>query len=104
MCDVGEGDCDTDADCKGELRCGTDNCGMAVANGDLGNGKGICELGYFAAYRDQETGIVGAGILSTKPGDTPGDYGEWGCGSWNTNDDCCYDPTKTKEDEALTQN
>ena len=102
LCDVGEGDCNgNDKACKGELRCGKDNCGMAVAK--LGKGKGKCELGYFAAYMDQETGKVGAGTLSTKPGDTPGDYGEWGCGNWNTYDDCCYDPNLTKEDEPLTQ-
>ena len=101
-CDVGEGDCDSDEDCEGGLKCGSNNCGMAVPNGDLDTGKGICELGYFAAYRDQETGIVGAGTLSTKPGDTPGDYGEWGCGNWNTGDDCCYNPDDNKKDEPLT--
>ena len=25
-CDVGHGDCDLDSDCKGNLRCGIDNC------------------------------------------------------------------------------
>ena len=25
-CDVGEGDCDSDADCLDGLKCGTDNC------------------------------------------------------------------------------
>ena len=26
-CGVGEGDCDNDDDCSGDLKCGTDNCG-----------------------------------------------------------------------------
>ena len=108
-CDAGEGDCDSDEDCKEGLRCGTDNCGIAVAYGDLGKGKGICELGFnFAAHRDQETGIVGSGILSSGNSIQEGwiyglhrDNGEYGCGSWRPNDDCCYDPSLTKEDEAL---
>ena len=25
-CDVGGGDCDTDAECAGDLKCGSDNC------------------------------------------------------------------------------
>ena len=27
LCDVGEGDCDRDADCDGDYICGTNNCG-----------------------------------------------------------------------------
>ena len=69
MCDVGEGDCDSEADCKQGLKCGTDNCQMAVSHGDLGKGKGICELGYFRAV---------------------------GCGEWQPGDDCCYDPTLSR--------
>ena len=69
LCDVGEGDCDSDADCKQGLKCGTANCQMAVSYGDLGKGKGICELGYLSAV---------------------------GCGEWQPGDDCCYDPTLSR--------
>ena len=26
QCGIGEGDCDTDSECSGNLKCGTDNC------------------------------------------------------------------------------
>ena len=32
-CGVGEGDCDSDDQCSGDLKCGTDNCGTGF--GDL---------------------------------------------------------------------
>ena len=30
QCGVGEGDCDSDADCKGNLKCGQDNCDTSL--------------------------------------------------------------------------
>ena len=40
QCDLGEGDCDDDDECSGELICGTDNCeGMEYDNGDDCCGK-----------------------------------------------------------------
>ena len=30
QCGIGEGDCDTDSQCSGNLKCGTDNCDTAV--------------------------------------------------------------------------
>jgi len=30
QCDVGEGDCDSDNDCKGSLKCGTNNCPKGI--------------------------------------------------------------------------
>ena len=32
-CAIGEGDCDEDADCEGDLRCGSNNCDRALKNG-----------------------------------------------------------------------
>ena len=50
----GEGDCDTDAHCSGNLKCGLNNCGSSMADGldccydpsTQGNSKygAICEL------------------------------------------------------------
>ena len=30
QCGIGEGDCDTDSDCSGNLKCGTNNCDTAL--------------------------------------------------------------------------
>ena len=34
-CAVGEGDCDTDAQCVGDLKCGSNNCGALFPNPDV---------------------------------------------------------------------
>ena len=31
-CGVGEGDCDSDDQCSGDLKCGTDNCGTGFVD------------------------------------------------------------------------
>ena len=41
-CGVGEGDCDSDDDCSGDLKCGTDNCGAGFDN--LEKGSDCCEV------------------------------------------------------------
>ena len=33
QCGIGEGDCDTDSQCSGSLKCGTDNCGSNFPKG-----------------------------------------------------------------------
>ena len=33
QCDIGEGDCDIDSQCSGNLKCGTDNCGANFPTG-----------------------------------------------------------------------
>ena len=33
QCGENEGDCDSDADCKGDLKCGIDNCNGASFDG-----------------------------------------------------------------------
>ena len=34
QCGVGEGDCKTDADCVGQLKCGKDNCDKSIFPAD----------------------------------------------------------------------
>ena len=39
QCNIGEGDCDNDSECSGNLVCGTDNCGSNFTNGTNEQGE-----------------------------------------------------------------
>ena len=39
QCGIGEGDCDNDSECSGNLVCGTDNCGSNFPNGTNEKGE-----------------------------------------------------------------
>ena len=43
-CSAGEGDCEVDADCKGSLRCGYNNCGDNDPTGEDAFDCGLFEL------------------------------------------------------------
>ena len=43
-CGVGEGDCDRDSHCAGDLRCGKDNCPAGHENMDCCQSKGVTSL------------------------------------------------------------
>ena len=67
-CGVGEGDCDSDADCEGSLICGTDNC-----NDDVNPNKDCCKN-----IPNSEDGQFGGDNGGNNGGYGGGGYGGYG--------------------------
>ena len=62
QCAEGEGDCDSDSDCKGFLRCGKSNCNPAKGfpeDADCCTGMPASNFTSFLLYIHQETVILG---------------------------------------------
>ena len=54
QCGIGEGDCDTDSQCSGSLKCGTDNCDTSLG----------FPTGYDCCYQGKDTNIASSNTSS----------------------------------------
>ena len=116
QCDVGEGDCDSDSNCKEGLKCGSDNCGKC----EKGSTKD-CGLWHYwddCCYDPTKVICTGGDSCCTAEypcGEGQGDcdsdsqckeglkcgtdncqecLGGVDCSEFESGDDCCYDPAK----------
>eukprot|EP00931_Biecheleriopsis_adriatica_P098324 TRINITY_DN7225_c0_g3_i2.p1 TRINITY_DN7225_c0_g3~~TRINITY_DN7225_c0_g3_i2.p1 ORF type:complete len:944 (-),score=82.85 TRINITY_DN7225_c0_g3_i2:70-2901(-) len=96
-CPRGAGDCDSDSECQGDLKCGRDNC-------PWGDGDDCCYADCSANAPNLRSGndacCTGTYPCGAGEGDCDSDSdcaGSLKCGRdncpWGDGDDCCYQPT-----------